>query len=183
MRQHEIFTLDEHPARATAGVVDPAMIGFEHRHQQFDHAGRGVEFAAAFAFCTGETSQEIFVGATQEILFTAFRIAQYSEAGPEYFLGDALGSVRQLVDANGDVTLAKDYKPYGEALTSAGSGATSYGYSGEMTDATGLIYLRARYFAPQSGRFLTKDVWPGEYTRPLSLNGWIYVAGNPVNQT
>jgi hypothetical protein len=71
--------------------------------------------------------------------------AQYSNAGPEYFLGDALGSVRQLVDANGEVTLAKDYQPYGEALASAGSGATSYGYSGEMTDVIGLIYLRTRY--------------------------------------
>ena len=158
MRQHEIFTLDEHPARATAGVVDPAMIGFEHRHQQFDHAGRGVEFAAAFAFCTGETSQEIFVGATQEILFTAFRIAQYSEAGPEYFLGDALGSVRQLVDSSGEVLLARSYEPYGEVLASAGDGISNYGFTGNWTDSyIELLYLRSRYYSLETGRFITKD--------------------------
>ncbi len=47
----------------------------------------------------------------------------------------------------------------------------------------GLIYLRARWYSPQSGRFLTKDVWPGDYARPLSLNGWNYVEANPVNLT
>jgi RHS repeat-associated protein len=46
-----------------------------------------------------------------------------------------------------------------------------------------LIYLRSRYYAPETGRFITKDVWPGDYTRPLSLNGWNYVEGNPVNRT
>jgi len=36
----------------------------------------------------------------------------------EYLLPDALGSVRQIVDANGNVTLAKSYEPYGTVLTS-----------------------------------------------------------------
>jgi hypothetical protein len=45
-----------------------------------------------------------------------------------------------------------------------------------------LIYLRARYMDPKVGRFLTKDVWQGDYSRPLSLNGWNYVEGNPINR-
>jgi hypothetical protein len=43
-------------------------------------------------------------------------IAQTSENSPEYFSEDALGSVRQLVDANGNVTLGRMYKPYGAVL-------------------------------------------------------------------
>jgi hypothetical protein len=31
------------------------------------------------------------------------------------------------------------------------------------------------------GRFLTRDTWPGEVNRPLSLNRWGYVEANPVN--
>jgi RHS repeat-associated protein len=120
---------------------------------------------------------------TNTYLYGMGRIAQQNATGTEYFLTHALGSVRQLVDADGELLLAESYEPYGEGLSGAGSGDTSYGFTGEMTDLTGLIYLRARYYAPQSGRFLTKDVWPGEYTRPLSLNGWIYGYGNPVNQT
>jgi len=31
------------------------------------------------------------------------------------------------------------------------------------------------------GRFLTRDTWEGDYNRPLSLNRWNYVEGNPIN--
>jgi hypothetical protein len=50
---------------------------------------------------------------TNTYLYGAGRVAQYGENGPEYYLGDALGSVRQMVDANGDVTMGMMYKPYG----------------------------------------------------------------------
>ncbi len=58
-------------------------------------------------------------------LYGAGRIAQQSAAGKEYFLGDALGSVRQLADATGAVSLARSYQPYGKLLASDGSSATS----------------------------------------------------------
>ena len=44
-----------------------------------------------------------------------------------------------------------------------------------------LVFLRARYYSPETARFLSKDTWRGDYTRPQSLNGWDYVEGNPVN--
>jgi RHS repeat-associated protein len=53
-------------------------------------------------------------------------------------------------------------------------------YSG---DSTQLLYLRARQYASKTGRFLTKDTWAGDYNKPLSLNHWIYTAGNPINFT
>ena len=90
--------------------------------------------------------------------------------------------MRQLVDSAGAVTLVKTYQPFGNVMQSIGTGSSPYGFTNEWTDGNGLVYLRARYFAPQSGRFLTKDVWPGESTRPLSLNGWNYVEGNPINR-
>ncbi len=109
------------------------------------------------------------------------QVAQYRGAQAEYFLGDALGSVRQMVDANGNVVLAKDYQPYGEELGHTGSGYSSYGFTAEMTDLTGLVYLRARYYAPWQGRFLSRDVWDGDYNQPLSLNKWLYASANPIN--
>lgn len=56
----------------------------------------------------------------------------------------------------------------------------TYVYSG---DSTQLLYLRSRYYASGTGRFLTRDTWGGDYNRPLSLNRWMYVEGNPVNFT
>ena len=54
------------------------------------------------------------------------RIAQYSATATEFFLTDALGSVRQLADGNGEVTLAKGYEPFGETLESAGDGESAF---------------------------------------------------------
>jgi RHS repeat-associated protein len=91
--------------------------------------------------------------------------------------------VRQLVDVNGDVLLAQSYEPYGEVLASVGEGESSYGFAAEMRDSyIKLIYLLSREYSPATGRFLTEDSWRGDYTRPLSLNGWNYVEGNPVNR-
>jgi RHS repeat-associated protein len=101
----------------------------------------------------------------------------------EYFLSDALGSVRQLTDTAGEITLSKTYNPYGENVSSAGDAQTSYGFTGEYTDSTGDIYLRARYYNPNDGRFLTKDTWGGQANHPLSLNRWNYTEGNPINFT
>ena len=113
-------------------------------------------------------------------LYGIGRVAQYGETGPEFFLTDGLGSVRQLVDDTGTVTLAKSYQPYGKQLSYAGSGSSDYGFTGEVTDLTGLIYLRARYYHPQTSRFITKDTWQGDYYRPLSFNAWLYGYANPI---
>jgi RHS repeat-associated protein len=116
-------------------------------------------------------------------LYGTGRIAQQGAAGRQYFLGDALGSVRQLADSTGEITLVQNYQPYGKVAFTSGGGSSSYGFTAEMADITGLIYLRARYYAPSQGRFLTRDIWQGDLTRPLSLNGWNYVEGNPANFT
>jgi hypothetical protein len=44
-------------------------------------------------------------------LYGVRRIAQHGATGPDYFLTDALGSVRQLADADGQVGLAQSYQP------------------------------------------------------------------------
>ncbi|MGQ0602628.1 MAG: RHS repeat domain-containing protein [Anaerolineales bacterium] len=110
-------------------------------------------------------------------------IAQFAGSTASYFLADHLGSVRQLANASGAVTLAKGYQPFGTMLSSNGTGASMYGFTGEVTDNTGLVYLRARYYAPGHGRFLTRDPWQGSVYRPLSLNKWSYVEGNPIRFT
>ncbi|MBL8092378.1 MAG: RHS repeat-associated core domain-containing protein, partial [Anaerolineales bacterium] len=108
------------------------------------------------------------------------RIAQMNTT-TEYFLTDALGSVRQMTNHVGEITLVKSYEPYGTNLSSAGDSQTPYGFTGEYIDSTGNIYLRARYYNPNDGRFLSRDTWAGDVNTPLSLNRWMYVEGNPIN--
>ena len=84
------------------------------------------------------------------------------------------------IDSTGALTLSKTYDPYG-VPTTVGTSVSSYGFTNEY-QSQGLIYLRARMYSPVNGRFLTRDTWDGDYYRPLSLNRWNYVEGNPVNR-
>ncbi len=107
----------------------------------------------------------------------------YSSDDMYYFLGDALGSVRAVVqgDADAPVTLTRDYTPYGEVLAQTGEDSSGYGFTGEWADGyTGLLNLRARQYSPVLGRFISKDTWQGDYQTPMSYNAWLYGYANPV---
>jgi RHS repeat-associated protein len=116
-------------------------------------------------------------------LYGVGRIAQEGTGGIQYFLGDGLGSVRQLVDEDA-LLLAKSYEPFGKVLGSEGSGVSSFGYDGEWTTRfADMVYLRSRYYTPSTGRFLTRDTWRGDSNKPMSYNAWLYGHANPVNFT
>lgn len=72
-------------------------------------------------------------------------LAEYDTAWA-YYLPDRLGNVRQLTDHSGAVTLARSYDPFGNGLEQVGAGQSTFGYTGEQMDPTGLVYLRARYY-------------------------------------
>lgn len=91
------------------------------------------------------------------------------------YLKNAHGDITGTVNASGRVSASFDYDAYGNKLTSQVN-PTPFGYSGEYCDAeTGLIYLRARYYDPSSGRFISED--------PIrdGVNWYAYCAGDPVN--
>ncbi len=118
---------------------------------------------------------------TNNYIYGNGRIAQVNTS-TEYFLGDALGSVRQLTNNSGAIIYASAYDPYGVTTQAYGASQTAYGYTGEFT-SNDLVYLRARHYVPGMGRFLTRDMWGRDVNRPLSFNRWNYVQGNPVNFT
>jgi YD repeat-containing protein len=69
-----------------------------------------------------------------------------------YSAADGLGSVRQRLDASGQVAAVNGYRPFGSPLE--GDGGEPYGFTGEWWEADlNLLYLRARWYAPSQGRF------------------------------
>ncbi len=125
-------------------------------------------------------------------------IAQIAGGTAYYLIYDGHGSTRALVDANGNIVGAANltvtnqhfaYDAYGTMLVLNGRFApsedafTSLLYAGEQTDATGLQYLRARFYDPASGRFNRLDPFAGNFEDPLSLHKYAYVHGDPVNAT
>jgi RHS repeat-associated protein len=71
---------------------------------------------------------------------------------------DGFGSVRQLTNAAGAVTDSYEYDAFGNELSHTGTTPNNYLYRGEQWDPDlSLYYLRARYYNPATGRFLSRD--------------------------
>ncbi|MGC4080826.1 MAG: RHS repeat-associated core domain-containing protein [Vicinamibacterales bacterium] len=101
-----------------------------------------------------------------------------------YRLVDHLGSTLSLTAANGTVTDTFDYDAYGSLLGRTGTSTAPHRYAGEESDAeSGLTYLRARYYDPATGSFLSRDPSAGDLSDPSTLNPYPYAGGNPVNRT
>jgi RHS repeat-associated protein len=59
--------------------------------------------------------------------------------------------------------------------------STQWSFTGEQNDPTGLEFLRARYYDPAIGRFLSRDPFGGLVAVPQSLNRYAYMLDNPIN--
>lgn len=96
---------------------------------------------------------------------------------------DHLGSIQAVTDERGQEVHRKAYRPYGEVLSTEGTLAFQpRGFTGQRHDASGLVYLHARYYDPALARFVSPDsIIDGEDT--VGLNRYAYVAGDPVNHT
>ena len=94
-----------------------------------------------------------------------------------YYVADASGSVRQLVDASGNVQAQYDYDPYGNASKISGSADSDFGYSGYFRHAaSGLLFATYRAYDSAHARWLNRDP-AGE---AAGVNVYQYVDGNPV---
>jgi RHS repeat-associated protein len=100
---------------------------------------------------------------------------------PSFYGYDGGGSVRQLTNAAGTITDAYNYDAFGNRIGSSGTTPNNYMYRGEQYDSDlGLYYLRARYYNPQSGRFLSRDPEDGKPVDPKTLHKYLYAGGDPV---
>jgi RHS repeat-associated protein len=156
-------------------------LGRSARTQAFD--GVTTEYVSDVGGGLPEVIVTTMAGSSTQYVQVQGQILGQQETGAwVYILPDHLGSVRQLVGSDSQVDLAHSFDPFGGSFESAGSGSSEFGYTGEWWDAeAGLLYLRARYYDPVVGRFISKDIFPGHPDSPQSLNGWGYVEGNPVN--
>ncbi len=109
-------------------------------------------------------------------------VSQTRGSTTSYYLQDGQGSTRALTNAAGSVTDTYSYTAFGELLNQTGSTANNYLYTGQQFDLlTGLYDLRARYYDPVLGRFLSQDMYPYNFNNPVELNRYVYTANNPIN--
>ncbi|MHB8113352.1 MAG: RHS repeat-associated core domain-containing protein, partial [Bellilinea sp.] len=99
-----------------------------------------------------------------------------------YYLHDGQGSTRALTDDSGAVTDTYAYTAFGELYAQTGSTTDAHLYTGQQSDAlTGLYSLRARYYSPGDGRFLSRDNANLVLMAPAEIDRYVYTANNPIN--
>ena len=124
-----------------------------------------------------------------------------------YYHSDAIGSVRSLTDASETEVKTYAYDAWGKVTVETGTDGNEYKFtSRRWEEDLGLQYNRARFYDPETGRFITPDpltggpddpsisYFDGVYSlfhrfikehvdalRPDKLNRYVYCYNNPVN--
>ena len=102
---------------------------------------------------------------------------------PSFYGYDGGGTVRQLTNLAAAVTDRYNYDAFGNLLNSSGTTPNNYLYRGEQYDPDlNLYYLRARYYNPLTGRFMSLDPENGKPIDPKTLHKYLYAGGDPVNR-
>ena len=88
------------------------------------------------------------------------------------------GNVTAVLDHLKNVATTYQYDPFGRVLAQSGSLTQPFQFATKRVDAgTGLVYYGYRFYAPEAGRWLTRD--------PLGeaggLNLYAFTGNNPVN--
>src|SRR5260370_28329805 len=95
---------------------------------------------------------------------------------------DETGSTSFLTDDSGAVTDSYAITPYGETVIQPGSTANPFTFQGRFgvmqEGATGLFYMRARYYDSVTARFLSRD--PLAALDPRELNPYQFALDNPM---
>lgn len=108
---------------------------------------------------------------------TASMDLESSEA--KHYHKDHLNSTRLITDEDGLRVSAHDYLPFGEELNPDDSGEVLK-FAGHERDASDRDYMHARYYNPESARFLATDPVLGNPADPQTWNRYSYVTNNPL---
>jgi RHS repeat-associated protein len=90
-----------------------------------------------------------------------------------------------VTNMNAGVIDSNRFAPYGEPIDPVAKNSrrsnSTYGFTGEAHGIEeGLVYLRARYYEPNTMRFLSQDTMFGDIQNPLTRNLYIYGNANPM---
>ncbi len=99
----------------------------------------------------------------------------------QYFHHDVLGTTSNLTDDAGEQIASYRLDPWGKIRQQEGTSVNRQLFTGQEHDEkTGLIYFGARYYDPDTARFITQDSYLGKPGTPPSLHRYLYAYSNPM---
>ena len=121
-------------------------------------------------------------------LIASKRFEGQAEAGQDpyaddyfFYRYDVRGSVTNIVDGAGSVVKSYDYDEFGVTTSTGGGFHNEVTFTGSVADASGLLYMNARYYNPATARFLSQDTYTGSASVPWTQHLYAYCNNNPVN--
>jgi len=106
-------------------------------------------------------------------------VEQITAAATYYFHHDQIGSTRLVTTSAGATQATYTFNPFGKLVASTGSLVNPLLYTAQYLDSeTSLYYLRARYYDPSTGQFLSRDPATESTREPYG-----YVLESPLNGT
>ena len=152
--------------------------GFEHHTFVIDVSRRAPQVVADYR---GSTPTDYIYGYTL--------ISTVKGRDADYLDYDGLGSAVNTSEADGSIRPTFSYGPWGET----GSGDKGWDasdqvessapvrFAGQILDGPDdLYYLRARYYDPEGGRFLSPDPIGSRLGNPYDQNKYVYARNNPI---
>ncbi|MBA6411800.1 VCBS repeat-containing protein [Parahaliea sp. F7430] len=101
-----------------------------------------------------------------------------------WYHSDASKNIRIISNTAGDVSDSYSYEAFGGLISHSGTSANPYQFAGEQAGAEeNLSFLRARYYDPTTGRFISRDPFQGILRDPPSLHRYLYAHANPISNT
>jgi RHS repeat-associated protein len=158
---------------------------------QFAYDGRGNRLLATRA---GVTTRYIYDpwgnlmaeadsnGITRKYIYGKGLLAVATSEGQYCYHFNGTGSTVAITDMNQAIANSYAYDPFGQILGEQETITQPFKYVGQygvMAEPNGLYYMRARYYDPAVGRFISED--------PLGFGGgdvnlFAYVQNDPVNR-
>ena len=116
-------------------------------------------------------------------VYSTRRVPIYMQEGDDryYFITDDIGSVRMVVDQDGETVQQIDYDAFGTIVSLLDPEFDAvFGFAGGLADTdTGLVRFRFREYAPKMGRWTAPDpIGPAQHFNP-----YVYVNNDPVGIT
>ena len=110
------------------------------------------------------------------------RLLSLSHSGSDQFYHyAALGTTANLTNEQGQNQVAYRTDAFGEITQQEGSSVNRHVFTGQEHDEkTGLIYFGARFYDPDTARFINQDTYLGEGSTPPSLHRYLYAYANPT---
>ncbi len=127
-------------------------------------------------------SQNLATNTTTNYVYGVGLISQGTDVflDRKFFLEDGLGNVRYIMDATSNNIQTFNHDAFGNTIN--GGTVSKYQYKGEeFDDKTGLYFMRARYYDPETGRFISRDPVSGYLSMPQTQNPYSYAINNPIN--